>query len=96
MIEDDDIETPKVPRGRRSDLTEKDLEEFVYSFSSVVSAGHLEWNLKKRMIWRIRCVWEKIEMFFPKSDTNSASIRNNTIVYNVVVQKYYRLHQQRK
>jgi hypothetical protein len=42
MIEDDDIETPKVPRGRRSDLTEKDLEEFVYSFSSVVSAGHLE------------------------------------------------------
>lgn len=42
MIEDDGIETPKVPRGRRSDLTEKDLEEFVYSFSSVVSAGHLE------------------------------------------------------
>jgi hypothetical protein len=41
-IEDDVIETPKVPRGRRSDLTEKDLEEFVYSFSSVILAGHLE------------------------------------------------------
>ena len=23
----DDIETPKAPRGKRSDLTEKDLEE---------------------------------------------------------------------
>lgn len=42
MIEDDDIETPKVPRGRRSDLTEKDLEEFVCSFSSVILAEYLE------------------------------------------------------
>jgi hypothetical protein len=41
-IEDDDIQTPKVPRGRRSDLTEKDLEEFVCSFSSVMLAEHLE------------------------------------------------------
>ena len=41
-IEDDDIQTPKVPRGRRSDLTEKDLEEFACSFSSVMLAGHLE------------------------------------------------------
>ena len=29
-IEDDDnhLSTPKVPRGKRSDLTEKDLDEF--------------------------------------------------------------------
>jgi hypothetical protein len=34
-IEDDDNspETPKAPRGKRSDITEKDLEEFVLSFS---------------------------------------------------------------
>ena len=41
-IEDDDLMTPRVPRGRRSDLTEKDLEEFARSFSSVMMAGHLE------------------------------------------------------
>ena len=41
-IEDDDPVTPKAPRGRRSDLTEKDLEEFARSFSSVMMAGHLE------------------------------------------------------
>ena len=41
-IEDDDIITPKVPRGRRSDLTEKDLEEFTHSFSSLAAAGYLE------------------------------------------------------
>ena len=45
-IEDDD--TPKAPRGKRSDLTEKDLEEFTRSFSSVMTTttttttGHLE------------------------------------------------------
>ena len=27
--------TPMVPRGKRSDLTEKDLEEFTRSFSTV-------------------------------------------------------------
>ena len=44
MIEDDDIDllTPKVPRGKRSDLTEKDLEEFTRSFSAFMTAGHLE------------------------------------------------------
>jgi len=31
--DDNGPETPKAPRGRRSDITEKDLEEFVYSFS---------------------------------------------------------------
>ncbi len=41
-IEDDDLTTPKAPRGKRSDLTEKDLEDFVRSFSSVMLAGHLE------------------------------------------------------
>lgn len=43
-IEDDDdnLSTPKVPRGKRSDLTEKDLEEFTHSFSSILMAGHLE------------------------------------------------------
>ena len=41
-IEDDDPTTPKAPRGKRSDLTEKDLEEFVRSFSSVMMASHLE------------------------------------------------------
>jgi len=38
-IEDD---TPKAPRGKRSDLTEQDLEEFVRSFSSTMTTGHLE------------------------------------------------------
>lgn len=44
MIEDDDndLPTPKAPRGKRSDLTEKDLEEFNNSFSSILMAGHLE------------------------------------------------------
>ena len=38
-IEDDDQPiTPKAPRGRRSDLTEKDLEEFVRSFSSIIDS----------------------------------------------------------
>jgi hypothetical protein len=41
-IEDDDIPTPRAPRGKRSDLTEKDLEEFTRSFSSVMLVGHLE------------------------------------------------------
>jgi hypothetical protein len=41
-IENDDPVTPKAPRGKRSDLTEKDLEEFTRSFSSVMLAGHLE------------------------------------------------------
>ena len=31
--DDNGPETPKAPRGKRSDITEKDLEEFVYSFS---------------------------------------------------------------
>lgn len=41
-IEDDEASTPKAPRGKRSDLTEKDLEEFKRSFSSEMLAGHLE------------------------------------------------------
>jgi len=41
-IEDDDPITPKAPRGKRSDLTEKDLEEFTRSFSYMMLAGHLE------------------------------------------------------
>ena len=41
-IEDDDIPTPRAPRGKRSDVTEKDLEDFVRSFSSAMVAGHLE------------------------------------------------------
>ena len=35
-IEDVDLTTPKAPRGKRSDLTEKDLEEFTRSFSNVM------------------------------------------------------------
>ncbi len=31
--DDDDMETPRAPRGRRSDITEKDLEELTRSFS---------------------------------------------------------------
>lgn len=46
MIEDDDNNpsTPKAPRGRRSDLTEKDMETFTQSFSMafILTAGHLE------------------------------------------------------
>jgi len=42
-IEDDesviDLMTPKVPRGRRSDLTEKDLELFEHSFSTMMAAA---------------------------------------------------------
>jgi hypothetical protein len=40
IIEDDDslVTTPKAPRGKRSDLTEKDLEEFVRSFSSIIDS----------------------------------------------------------
>jgi hypothetical protein len=34
-IEDDDPITPMAPRGKRSDLTEKDLAEFTYSFSNM-------------------------------------------------------------
>jgi hypothetical protein len=41
-IEDDDLVTPKAPRGKRSDLTEKDLEEFTRSFSYMMLVGHLE------------------------------------------------------
>ena len=43
MIEDDDLLTPKAPRGKRSDLTEKDLEEFTQTFSAMMfKFGHLE------------------------------------------------------
>lgn len=35
-IEDVDIITPKAPRGKKSDLTEKDLEEFALSFSLIL------------------------------------------------------------
>lgn len=35
-IEDVDIITPKVPRGKKSDLTEKDLKEFTRSFSHLL------------------------------------------------------------
>ena len=38
-IEDDDLVTPKAPRGKRSDLTEQDLEEFVCSFASTMSTA---------------------------------------------------------
>ena len=41
-IEDDNIITPTAPRGKRSDLTEKDLEEFTRSFSQLILTGHLE------------------------------------------------------
>jgi len=34
-----DLMTPKVPRGRRSDLTEKDLELFEHSFSTMMAAA---------------------------------------------------------
>ena len=41
--DDDDMETPKVPRGRRSDITEKDLEELTRSFSyGMAMSGYIE------------------------------------------------------
>jgi hypothetical protein len=41
--DDDDMETPKAPRGRRSDITETDLEEFTRSFSyGMAMAGYIE------------------------------------------------------
>ena len=36
VIEDDYPMTPRAPRGKRSDLTEKDLDEFNQSFSSLI------------------------------------------------------------
>lgn len=42
-IEDDDLDTPKAPRGRRSDITETDLEEFTRSFSyGMAMTRHIE------------------------------------------------------
>ncbi len=42
-IEDEHPITPKAPRGKRSDLTDKDLEEFTRSFSEwLMLSGHLE------------------------------------------------------
>ena len=41
--DDDDMETPRAPRGRRSDITEKELEEFTRSFSyGMAMAGYIE------------------------------------------------------
>ena len=41
--DDDDMDTPKAPRGRRSDITDKDLEEFTRSFSyGMAMTGHIE------------------------------------------------------
>jgi hypothetical protein len=37
---DDTNITPKVPRGKRSDLTEKDLEEFRLTFSELFHDEH--------------------------------------------------------
>jgi len=31
------LNTPMAPRGKRSDVTEKDLEEFLVSFSSILT-----------------------------------------------------------
>jgi len=43
MIQEmDNIETPKAPRGKRSDLTEKDLEEFTRSFSSDMLTDYVD------------------------------------------------------
>jgi hypothetical protein len=36
FIEDDGRITPTVPRGKRSDITEKDLEEFQASFWGLI------------------------------------------------------------
>jgi len=42
-IEDEHPITPNAPRGKRSDVSEKDLEEFTRSFSEcLIMAGHLE------------------------------------------------------
>ena len=42
-IEDEPPITPNAPRGKRSDLTDKDLEEFTRSFSECLMLdGHLE------------------------------------------------------
>ena len=41
-VDDEYPTTPMAPRGKRSDLTEKDLEEFTLSFSHLL--GHLEKN----------------------------------------------------
>ena len=35
--DDDDDSTPKAPRGKRSDLTEKDLEIFIQSFGVLMA-----------------------------------------------------------
>ena len=42
-IEDDDPNTPKVPRGKRSDVSEKDLVELTQSFSHLLLDEHLEY-----------------------------------------------------
>ena len=34
--ENNDIITPKAPRGKRSDVTEKDMELFIHTFGSIV------------------------------------------------------------
>jgi hypothetical protein len=39
-LDDEYLATPMAPRGKRSDVTEKDLEEFTLSFSHLL--GHLE------------------------------------------------------
>ena len=41
-IEDEYPNTPTVPRGKRSDITEKDLVEFTRSFSHLILTEHLE------------------------------------------------------
>ena len=41
--DDDDMDTPKAPRGRRSDITDTDLEEFTRSFSyGMAMTRHIE------------------------------------------------------
>lgn len=42
IVDDEYPSTPMAPRGKRSDLTEKDLEEFTLSFSLL--SGYLEKN----------------------------------------------------
>jgi hypothetical protein len=42
FIEDERLNTPKVPRGKKSDLTDKDLEEFIHSFASLFSMEDVE------------------------------------------------------
>ena len=41
-INDEYLTTPMAPRGKRSDVTEKDLEEFTLSFSNLLD--YLEKN----------------------------------------------------